>query len=126
MVLIEGGLIMHHTEIGRLHAIVDGYWIGGIQAIRVIIVNGRIEGILALIEIEELGIGESSQIIGKFKAVGLLCRKLLVRGDGIQVGEVLRDIGSFPPTVAGHCFRSSPINIGAMLQSRGGMVYSYG
>lgn len=117
---------MQHTEVGRLHAIKDGYWIGRIQAVRVTVVNGRIKGMLALIEIEEFGIGESSQVIGKIKAVRLLCRKFLVRGDGIQVGEVLRDIGSFPPTVAGHCFRSSSVNIGAMLQSRGGMVYSYG
>lgn len=79
---------------------------GGVQGIGRIIFNGGIKGIVALIEIEEFGVGESSQVIGEFKAVGRVCGNFLVRRDGVQVGEVLRDIGTLAATVAGHCCRA--------------------
>lgn len=79
---------------------------GRVQGIGRVIFNGGIKGIVALIEIEEFGVGESSQVIGEFKAVGRVGGNFLVRRDGIQIGEVLRDIGTPAATVAGHCCRA--------------------
>ena len=52
-------------------------------------------GVYAIIEIEvvELGIGEDGKVVFDVVALLLLCRKVVCGGDGVEVGDVLRDVG---------------------------------
>lgn len=103
---------MRRTELSRLAIIRGGCGIGWVQMVMMIVRNRWVVGSLGLIKVEELGIGESSEIIVEVESVRLLGREVLFGWNGVEVGEVLRDIGSLPPRVGGHGRKRSSANAG--------------
>lgn len=73
---------------------------GGVGLWWVVTINRRASGVEG-VEVEEFGIGEEVEVA--FAEVDLAGELLVGGGDGVEVGEVLRDVGGTAPRVArGH------------------------
>lgn len=93
---------MQHTEVSRFGIAASDSKVRSIQSlVGLTVVDWRVESMLSLIEIEELGIGKGGKIV-EIKVVRLMRRNISFRRDCVEIGEVVGDIGCLPTDVARH------------------------
>ena len=74
------------TEKVRFCVSLCDWRVGGIQSVAgLIVLDGRVEDILPLVEVEEFSVCKSGKVISKVESLGLLRRKVVFGVDGVEV-----------------------------------------
>lgn len=91
--------------------------------VRMIVIDGGTKDVFSLIKVEKFGVCEVCEIGAKVEVLGLLRRKIVFRGYGVEVGEVMGNVGTLATTAeASHDHNRHPVVAQWMLQLRRTMV----